>query len=165
MANRRMNFIGLLRTRPDVRREYALCWGLLISGYCLHGWIDASLIPRMAESLTPMQAANLGGLVAGAVAVVVGVSLGWLAGRWLIEFQHPAEFTESCGESRSALGRLWDWFDLYPLSRRLSLGALLLSVGAVLGFWWLLASLVMVVAFSLGYWGRAIMLRTMGQEI
>jgi hypothetical protein len=161
MPNRRLSFIEVLRTRPDVRKEFALCLGVIVVGYCFHSWIDSSLIPRMTGSLTPAQAANLGGLIAGAATVVVGVTFGWLAGRWLIVFQHPIESTDGCVEShkRTLLSRLQDWFDAYPLSRGLLLGGAALIAGAALGFWWLLASLVMVLAFSLGYWGRAMALR------
>jgi hypothetical protein len=161
-----MSFIEVLRTKPDVRREFALSLGVIILGYCIHSWIDSSLIATMAKSMTPMQAANLGGLIAGAVAVVVGVTFGWLAGRWLIEFQHPIESTGGCVENRThmRLGRLQGWFDSYPLSRGLLLGGFALTVGAALGFWLLLASLVMVLAFSTGYWGRAMALRTAERE-
>jgi hypothetical protein len=156
-----MSFIEVLRTRPDVRKEFALYLGVIVLGYWFHAWIDSSLIARMAESMTPTQAANLGGLLAGSVAVAVGVMMGWLAGRWLIVFQHPIESTDGCVESHKPtfLSRLQDWFDAYPLTRGLLLGGAALIAGAALGFWWLLASLVMVLAFSLGYWGRAMALR------
>jgi hypothetical protein len=93
VPNRRISFFEVLRTRPDVRKEFGLCLGVVVAGYCFHLWVDSSLIPRMTGSLTPTQAANLGGLIAGAAAVVMGVTLGWLSGRWLIEFQHPVEST------------------------------------------------------------------------
>lgn len=161
MPNRRMSFFEVLQARRDVRQEFGLCLAVIVAGYCFHMWVDSSLIPRMTGSLTPTQAANLGGLIAGAATVVVGVAFGWLAGRWLIEFQHPIESTDGCVQIRThtRLSRLRDWFDTYPLSRGLLLGGAALIAGAALGFWWLLASLVMVLAFSLGYWGRALALR------
>jgi hypothetical protein len=166
MANRRISFIDVLRTKPDVRREFALTLGVLILGYCIHSWIDSSLIATMAESMPPAQAANLGGLIAGAVAVVVGVTFGWLAGRWLIEFQYPVESKGGAVENQKPthLSRLQGWFDSYPLSRGLVLGGVALVVGAALGYWLLLATLVMVLAFSTGYWGRTMALRTVDRE-
>jgi hypothetical protein len=143
-----------------VRKEFGLCLGVVILGCCFHLWVDSSLTPRMAESLTPTQAANLGGLVAGAATVVVGVTFGWLAGRWLIVFQYPIESTDVSVENHKPtfLRRLQHWFESYPLSRGLLLGGAAVVAGAALGFWWLLASLVMVLAFSLGYWGRVMAL-------
>jgi hypothetical protein len=74
---------------------------------------------------------------------VVGVTFGWLAGRWLIEFQYPVEST-GCVENQKPthLRRLQGWLDSYPLSRGLVFGGFALTVGAALGFWLLLASLV-----------------------
>jgi hypothetical protein len=146
--------------------EYAFCWGLLILGYCFHSWIDTSLVARMAKSMPPTQAANLGGILGGAVAFAVGVTVGWLAGRWQIVDRRPIESTDCPVEERGGtpLNRLREWFDSYPLSRGLLLASLALLAGAALGFWLLLASLVMVVAFSAGYWGRAMALRTVEGE-
>jgi len=73
-----MSFIEVLRTRPDVRREYALCWGLLILGYALHGWIDSALVTRMDQSMSPSQASNLGGVLAGGIAVAIAITTGIL---------------------------------------------------------------------------------------
>jgi len=161
MPNRRLSFIEVLRTRPDVRKEFGLCLGVVILGYCFHLWVDSSLIPRMTGSLTPTQAANLGGLIAGAAAVVMGVTLGWFSGRWLIEFQHPNESTDVSVENHmpTFLSRMQDWFDSYPHTRGLVFGGVALIVGVALGFWWLFASLVMVLAISMGYLGRAMALR------
>jgi hypothetical protein len=158
MPNRRPSFIEVLRTRPDVRREYAFYWGLLILGYCFHTWVDSFLIIKMSKSMKPIQAANLGGVLAGGVAVAVGVTTGWLSGRWLIEYRRPDEFVDNQREY-VVLSGLQNWFDSYPISRGLVLASLALLVGAAMGFWLLLASLTMILAFSLGYWGRAMALR------
>src|SRR3970282_1362713 len=100
MQNRRLSFIELLRTRPDVRREYACCWGLLVFLCCFHGWIDSSLTPRMSESMSPPKAANVGGILGGAIAAAFGVTVGWLAGRWQIVDRRPNESTDCPVEER-----------------------------------------------------------------
>lgn len=151
--------IGLLRTRPDLRRDFGLGFGMLALGLCFHSWVDSFLIVKMSRSMTPTEAANLGGLLAGAVAFAVGVVLGWIGGGWLIESRSRTQAADCRVERRPILRSLEAWFDRYPASRGLLLGGLAMGVGVALGFWALLGGLMMIVAISLGYWGRAIALR------
>lgn len=155
MSKNKESLIVLLRRRPDIRKEFFLGWGAILAGICLFSWIDSSLIAYMAESMTPTEAANLGGLVAGSAGLAVGVILGWIGGGWLIGCRGQTHLALGEAEQSAALSRLHHWFDSYPASRGLLLGGVASAVGAALGYWALLGGLMMIVAISLGYWGRA----------
>jgi hypothetical protein len=132
---------------------------MLALGLCFHSWVDSFLIVKMSRSMTPTEAANLGGLVAGSVGLAVGLVLGWIGGGWLIESRGQTQSADCGAEPNVVLNRLRHWFDRYPASRGLLLGGLAMGVGVALGFWALLGGLTMIVAISLGYWGRAMALR------
>jgi hypothetical protein len=150
--------IGLLRTRPNLRRDFGFGFGMLTLGFCFHTWVDSVLIVKLSRSMLPIQAANLSGLLVGAVVLVVGVVLGWIGGGWLIESRRRTQAAD-IHVQRSIFGRLNAWFDRYPASRGLVLGGLAMGAGVAMGLWALLGGLTMIVAISLGYWGRATALR------
>ncbi len=140
--------------RPEVRRDLALCFAALVAGFLAHSWIDAALIPRMAESLGAAGAANLGGAVAGALALGVALAVGWLGGGLLLRFRPPSE-AAPCAESFPA-SRFRSFFDRYPRSRLLATISLLCALGVAVGHWALLGGLAMTGGISAGYWARAV---------
>jgi hypothetical protein len=133
---------------------------MIVLGYSLHGWIDSTLIARMAESMTSSQAANLGGLLAGAVALTVGVVIGWIAADGASRRQPRLTLPILAPIDGRCFAVLRAWFNRYPASRGLVLVAMVSIAGVALGVWLFLGRLIMVLAVSLGYYGRSITLRT-----